>query len=143
MFWIDGAYYRDYLRDKGEAGIFISLWPAENRGNGKIRENNINTGYAQGNGSLKRKVSCKQCGFIFDLNKVDHSGGSLDGNGAGGAVAGGTVTATSNWGDTVTDYNLDKDFRKAGGCPLCFSKNGTTKSITKTLGQEPRFSVGF
>lgn len=115
---------------------FNDLWPSETRGNGNVRKNNANTGGAQGKGTLLRKAPCRLCGFINDLTAIDHSGGSIDGEGAGGAVAtdtvsfpvsgppdilGNTVTATENIGT--------QSERKNAGCALCFSKNSTRLRI--------------
>ncbi len=65
---------------------FADLWPSETRGDGAVRRNNANTGGAQGKGTLLRKAPCRLCGFVNDLSAVDHSGGSIDGMGAGGAA---------------------------------------------------------
>lgn len=115
---------------------FEDLWPSESRGNGNVRRNNANTGGAQGKGTLLRKAPCRLCGFVNDLTAIDHSGGSIDGEGAGGAVAtatvsfpvsgppdilGNTVTATENIGTQAV--------RKNAGCALCFSKNSTRLRI--------------
>ncbi len=115
---------------------FEDLWPSESRGNGNVRRNNANTGGAQGKGTLLRKAPCRLCGFVNDLTAIDHSGGSIDGEVAGGAVAtatvsfpvsgppdilGNTVTATENIGTQAV--------RKNAGCALCFSKNSTRLRI--------------
>lgn len=118
-----------------EVGIdAIDVFPTETKGNGLIAKNNLRTGAAQGVGSFKRKVKCKICGFPVDIQKVDHSGGSMDGNGAGGQVI-----VNSNSPDLAPDqkYNLN------AGCPLCFSKNSSKISINEIPTPEPTKQVGF
>lgn len=128
--------YEDRLRLGNSDAIFDDLWPSETRGNGNLKKNNVNTGGAQGKGTLLRKLSCRLCGFIFDATAVDHSGGSLDGEGAGGSVA----TATSTWNTsappsitgqvyTASETYGTQAYRKNAGCPLCFTKNGTRLRI--------------
>ncbi len=128
--------YDDRVRASNADPGFADLWPSETRGDGNVRKNNANTGGAQGKGTLLRKAPCRLCGFVNDLTAIDHSGGSIDGEGAGGAVAtatvsfpvsgppdvrGNTVTATENIGTQA--------YRRAAGCGLCFSKNSTRLRI--------------
>lgn len=123
-----------FKRDNGEAYKgkggedaapgFAPTYPTESKGDGRVRPNNIRTGAGQGAGTVKRKVRCKQCGFLMDLSKNDYSGGSLDGAGAGGAISKTTNTVTLTNGDTLTEYTGDQRAKKGAGCPMCFSKNG-------------------
>lgn len=93
-----------------EVGEYMEdVYPTETAGDGKIRSNNIHTGGQQGKISGIYKARCQICGFPLDVSKNDTSGGSLDGDGAGGAV----------------DANGDQAYRHGAGCPLCFSKHST------------------
>lgn len=113
-----------------EAPEWDLLWPTETRGDGNLRKNNTRTGAAQGKSSLVRKAPCKLCGFINDMTRVDHSGGSIDGEGAGGAITTATSSApVSSPPDilgrtfTHTENAGTQAYRNAAGCALCFSKN--------------------
>lgn len=141
------------VSDKDPRG-FNDVFPTETRGDGKIRENNVRTGAAQGKGSFKKKVRCQQCGFLVNLNTVDYSGGSLDGAGAGGNIAQTADVGVMNNGDT-TDSGMTNDvgganthkvgtqaFKKGAGCPFCFSKN-STKIRNFSQAPTPMPKVGF
>lgn len=110
---------------------FDDLWPTETRGDGKVRPNNFRTGAAQGKSSIKRKAPCRLCGFLNDLTLIDHSGGSIDGEGAGGNITTTTVSAPTSApanqgkGYTHTEQVGTQAYRGASGCALCFSKNST------------------
>lgn len=112
---------------------YEDLWPTESRGDGKIRPNNLRTGAAQGKSSMVRKAPCVLCGFINDLTKIDHSGGSIDGEGAAGAVTTQMVSAPTGASPsfgvgtlfTHTENVGTQAYRNAAGCSLCFSKNST------------------
>lgn len=108
---------------------FEEVFPTETKGDGRVVENNLKTGGEQGRGSSKRKVKCKQCGFPFDVSKNDTSGGSSQGDGAGGVITSTTKTVTLENGDTFTEYYGDQAYKKGGGCPLCFSKNGAQNNV--------------
>lgn len=141
------------IREKDPRG-FIDVFPSETRGDGLIRPNNTRTGAAQGKGGWKRKVRCQQCGFLTNIAQNDYSGGSLDGQGAGGAITKSADVGTMNNGDT-TDSGMTDDvgnadqhyvgtqaYRKGAGCPFCFSKNSSkVKNITQS--PTPRPKVGF
>lgn len=108
------------------------LWPTESRGDGSIKKNNLRTGAAQGKSSLIRKASCRLCGFPNDLTAVNHDGGSIDGEGAGGAITTATVSAPTSAPPSITGevYTHTENIgtqavRKNAGCCLCFSKNST------------------
>lgn len=108
--------------------MFEPVFPTETAGDGKIVPNNIRTGESQPSSERrpapKKKVRCKVCGFLFDLNKIDVSGGDMSGDGAGGEI---TVTEESGTmlnGDTITEYAPEQAYKKGAGCPFCFSKNG-------------------
>lgn len=119
----DGAAAKP--RRPEESVGFAPLFPSETRGDGKLRANNKESGGLLGSGSFKKKVSCSNCGFMLDLNRDDVSGGSDSGNGAGGRIAVETVSLTQPGGETYTEYSPDQSFAKGGGCPMCFSKNGS------------------
>lgn len=128
--------YESRLRVSNVDPGFEDIWPTETRGDGKLKKNNVNTGGAQGKGTLLRKLSCRLCGFIFDASAVDHSGGSIDGEGAGGAVATATVSfpvsappSINGVVTTATENIGTQAYRKNAGCPLCFSKDGTKLRI--------------
>lgn len=124
---------------------FDELWPSETSGNGQVVLNNSRNGAAQGKGSFLLKAHCRLCGFPNDMSRTDHSGGSLDGNGAGGSVSLSTVTATLNNGTTHTEGVGTQSFRNASGCALCFTKNSTKQRILLTAGDpwnKPR-NLGF
>jgi hypothetical protein len=87
--------------------MFKRLFPTSSAGDGRVRENNAKTAKAQGYPSSKKTVRCKQCGFRFNRNSVDHKGGSFSGDGGYGAFIDGV-----------------KDVKKGAGCPLCGTKNG-------------------
>lgn len=114
---------------------FVDLWPTESRGDGNVRKNNARDGSAQGKGALLRKAPCRLCGWPNDLVRVDHSGGSIDGNGAGGAITTSTQTANTSGatrtGGVVThSENVGTQVASNGaGCALCFSKNNTLRRL--------------
>ena len=138
---------------------FQNVFPSETSGDGFMRPNNSRTGASQGRGGFKRKVRCQICGFLVDINKVDYSGGSLDGQGAGGVVTESADVGTLNNGDTTdsghpnessdggTAYGPthsvgEQAIRKGGGGPFCFSKN-SSKVKNYTLAPIPRPMVGL
>lgn len=127
MDWVSGTDSYQTNGDKFPVNGEISFWPTSTAGNGKYKKNNLKTGSAQGIGSLKRKVGCKQCGFVFDASKVAHDGGSLNGNGAGGIITTGTVTYPVGRDTTETDVYGDQVYNLNAGCPLCFSRNGVSE----------------
>ena len=148
------------ISDKDPRG-FNDVFPTETRGDGKLRENNVHTGAAQGKGGWKKKVRCQQCGFLVNLNTVDYGGGSLDGAGAGGNIVQTADVGQLNTVDTLTgamnttDSGMKDDvgnsethkigtqaFKKGSGCPFCFSKN-STKNRNFIQSPTPRPSVGF
>jgi len=104
------------------------MFPSETAGNGRIRANSARTGAGQGKGSPRRMVRCAQCGFLVDMAKVDHSGGTMDGNGGYGPI---TKTVESTVYDpqesgTAISANQgygDHSVKKNAGCPHCGSKN--------------------
>jgi len=133
---------------------FSDVFPSETKGDGLLRPNNTRTGAAQGRGGFKKKVRCQICGFLVDLNKVDYSGGSFDGSGAGGVITQSVDVGTMNNGDT-TDSGMTDDvgnpnthnvgeqaLKKGAGCPFCLSKN-SSKVTNVTQAPTPRPKVGF
>jgi hypothetical protein len=105
-------------------------FPSETKGDGLLRKNNIRTGALQGPGSFKRKVKCQICGHLVDIQKVDHSGGSDDGNGAGGKITVTTNDIKDKDGNVIgTEYVPDQKYSKNAGCPLCFSKHSSKIKI--------------
>lgn len=113
---------------------FQDLWPSETRGRGKIRKNNLRNGSAQGKGSFILKADCRQCGFPVDLSSNDHSGGSIDANGANFVSSTATATVTLASGATHTEKYGNPGTRKGAGCPVCGSKNSTAQRITMVTG---------
>lgn len=108
---------------------FEDIWPSETRGDGAIVKNNRRTGAAQGKGTLIRKAHCRLCGFPNDLVAVDHSGGSIDGEGAGGSITTAVASAPVSGGGTHTEAYGSQSLRRGAGCALCFSKNSTVLRI--------------
>ncbi len=122
--------------EKEVGADFENVFPTGTKGNGKVVANNKISGAGQGKGSPKRKVRCKMCGFLVDSSKNDSSGGSLDGNGAGG-----TITSIS---DGFGGQAGDQAYKKSSGCPLCFSKNNTQNPTQISPIIEPRKdTLGF
>lgn len=123
------AYWR--VIESHEEPAFDDVFPSETRGDGKLVANNLRTGAAQGKSSMVRKAHCILCGFPNDLVRIDHSGGSIDGMGAGGAVVTATVSAPvsgkfyNKAGVNHTENIGTQAYRNASGCALCFSKNST------------------
>lgn len=99
------------------------FFPSETKGDGRPVSNNLRTGAAQGRSSLITKAHCQQCGFPVDLSRVDHTGGSLDGNGAGGAITNQAGSYTYPNGTVLTTNDGVQVYSKNSGCPLCFSRN--------------------
>ena len=140
-FGLDSSDYASKPKGEGGAG-FDDIFPTETKGDGRIRSNNRNDGSAQGKASFKKKVPCRQCGFMLDYSRDDHSGGDLDGDGAGGGVTKTEETVTLTGGVTMTENVGDQDFRKGAGCPLCFSKNGVSAVEKDVTQAEPQAQSG-
>jgi hypothetical protein len=111
---------------KGRAGFgngvpdgetFSPLFPSATAGDGRVRPNNARPGNDQPDArpSAKRKVRCRQCGFLVDKAKNASDGGSMTGDGAGGIITTASDGAGGNYGDQA--------YRPGAGCPNCFSKN--------------------
>lgn len=113
---------------------FMDVWPSGTRGDGNVVKNNRKTGAAQGKGSLIQKASCRMCGFMNDLIAIDHSGGSLDGNGACYVISTGTSTWTTPNGTTASETWGNPGIRTNAGCANCGSKNSTSKRVLLTAG---------
>jgi hypothetical protein len=114
--------------------IFEDLWPSPTKGDGVVRKNNSRTGAAQGKGSFLLKAPCRFCGFLNDLSRVDHSGGSLDGNGAAYVASTGVATSYPTGGGTHTENYGEPATRVNAGCGLCGSKNSSAQRILTTGG---------
>ena len=98
------------------------MFPTETAGTGRIQRQYLKERDGQGGGLSLRRVSCGICGFPgCDIVRHDHSGGSLDGSGAGGNIALQTVTA-AHGSSTQNAGDGDQTYRTGGGCPLCYSK---------------------
>lgn len=107
--------------------VFVDVWPSESRGDGQVVKNNSRNGSAQGKGSMILKAHCRHCGFPNDLAAIDHSGGSLDGNGACYIISTGTDAASGeNWGNP--------GIKKGAGCANCGTKNSTKQRVLLTAG---------
>lgn len=135
----DGAYSleKSWQRVKAPPEVqFEDVWPSETRGDGRLLKNNINTGSAQGKSSMIRKAHCRLCGFPNDMNAVDHSGGSIDGNGAGSTITASVATITLASGTVHTENYGSQAYSKNSGCALCLSKNSIS-SRTIVSGVDP------
>lgn len=124
--------------------FFDEMWPSESRGDGLIRKNNLRTGAAQGKSNLIRKAPCRLCGFPNDLVRIDHSGGSIDGEGAAGAITTATASAPTSAPASITGQTYThtenhgtQAYRNASGCALCFSKNSTLIRTDPTQYTDP------
>jgi hypothetical protein len=105
------------------ADIFPAMFPSDTKGNGIVRANNARPGSRQpdANPSQRRKLSCRQCGFLCDLSRQAPSGGDLSGD---GAFAGNVLSGASDDGDLVGEGQ----HQAGAGCPLCGSKNFASAS---------------
>ncbi len=117
-----GHARKDSIEDVG----FDDFWPSPTSGNGKVVGNNRRDGAGQGKASFITKAHCMRCGFAVDLNQNDNSGGSLDGNGAGGGISTAVYSATLPNGTIHTESAGTQAYNQGAGCPLCFSKNIST-----------------
>jgi hypothetical protein len=125
-----GAFNRrGDVKDAVEVPEFEDLWPSETKGDGRVVANNARTGAAQGKANFTRKAHCQMCGYPVDLNANDHSGGSPDGNGAGGVVTKSVASATLPNGTVHTEAVGSQAYNKGAGCPMCFSKNSSSERI--------------
>ena len=115
---------------------FEDFFACNQHGNGQVVTNNSRTGAAQGKSNLVRKAHCRVCDFPNDLSVVDHSGGSLDGEGAGGSVVPTTATYTLLSGVVATETYGTQAYRVNAGCYLCFSKNNS-KVTTLVTDSDP------
>jgi DNA-directed RNA polymerase subunit RPC12/RpoP len=107
-------------------------FPTRTRGDGRIRANSARSGEGQGKGKSSRYVHCKQCGFLVDKTRTNHSGGTQEGNGGIGPVTKTAFTTpiTDSNGDryvdgvsTVYGGTGDATVEKGSACPLCGSRN--------------------
>lgn len=114
--------------------VFDDVWPSETRGDGNIVKNNRRDGSAQGKGSLLKKAHCRLCGFPNDLIAIDHSGGSLDGNGACYLVSSGTTTYQLLNGGYASETWGNPGIRRGSGCANCGTKNSTKQRTLWTMG---------
>lgn len=114
--------------------VFDDFWPTETRGNGKVVKNNSRTGAAQGKSSLIQKAHCRMCGYPNDMIMIDHSGGSLNGDGAGGQISTEIVSFTMPNGTVHTEGVGTQVPRVNSGCALCFSKNSSGQRVLLTAG---------
>lgn len=118
-----------YERSDGAGDGAAPLFPSSTARDGRIRPNSARTGAGQGRGSSRRMAHCAQCGFVFDSNKVDVSGGRLIGDAAEPLGGLGAVTTRQTsytiGGVSFTDTYADVVTVESGaGCPCCGSKNG-------------------
>lgn len=134
----------DRPRNPDAVGLFEELWPSGTFGSGKIARNNRRTGSAQGRGSFLRKAYCQLCGYPNDLNKIDHSGGSEDGDGNGGGVNKSTATGvSSNPLSVISEIIGDQSARNGAGCALCFSKHSSKDKFDIVENMNPIPPFGF
>lgn len=119
-----------YEQGDSEGGMGARLFPSPTARDGKVRANSARTGIGQGRASPKRMIHCSKCGYVFNRNKTDVSGGKMIGD-ADNEPLGGlekpalrTQTYTVG-GNTFTDSYADVPVVSAGaGCPCCGTKNG-------------------
>lgn len=132
-------------KDKVELIEFDEVFPSPTKGNGQLVSNNYKTGAAQGRSSFIRKAKCQQCGFPVDLSRVDHTGGSLDGNGAGGNIIPTTTNYTYPNGTPLSITAGNQEYQTNAGCPFCFSKNSAIikRDITSEQGADRIPPLGF
>lgn len=115
----------EFNSDNGEG--FSPLFPSSTGRDGRVRPNSAKTGNGQGRGSPRRMIHCKQCGYVFDRNKTDVSGGSENGDGGLEDVQTTSVSYTVG-GETHTDVFANvRGVGEGSGCPQCGSKNGASK----------------
>lgn len=88
-----------------------------------VAANNARPGVRQPDAqpSQRRKLHCKQCGFLCDKSRQVSSGGDLNGD---GAFAGNVLSGSSDGGDLVGEGTI----QAGAGCPLCGSKNFASAS---------------
>jgi hypothetical protein len=110
-------------RVPGATNMFPAMFPTPTKGNGLVRPNNLRSGKNQPDAlpSIRRKLHCKQCGFICDKSRQTPSGGDLSGD---GAFAGNTLSGTS----AGFDLQGEGQHQAGAGCPLCGSKNFASAS---------------
>lgn len=113
----------EYKRPSEESDGFAKMFPSPTGGTGRLRKNSAKRGEGQGKTSAKLIASCKQCGFKFNANATDKSGGSHTGDGGLGGVTKTTATGTLLNGSTFTDEWGDRNVGRGSGCPLCGSKH--------------------
>ena len=140
--------------DDSDPTIFEDVFPSESKGDGMIRPNNVKPGWSQGAASFKRKVRCQQCGFLVDIQKVDHSGGDYEAAGAGGGITtdGSALTPVVDAeGHTIykeitgdpAEHTGVQAHRKGSGCPFCFSRNSSKVKIKDMPMVRPINKPGF
>lgn len=103
-------------KERTAADFFPAVFPTATAGRGELRANNR---LAPRNPSLtidspRRKMSCRQCGFLCDLSRQAPSGGDLGGD---GAFAGSTIELTD------AGYSGEGNLQAGSGCPMCGTKN--------------------
>lgn len=108
---------------------FSQTFPTSTARNGRVRRNSIKDGRGQGRGSSKKFVHCKQCGFVFDRNKTDRSGGVYSGEGGLSGVTLDSQTVVLLNGQTANPAQFGtQTVPPGGGCPNCGSKNSVANS---------------
>lgn len=113
-----------YNRDPESTDGFAPMFPTVTQGRGRVRSNSANTGRGQGRGTNKKMVDCKICGYWYDINRNDHAGGDLSGDGGNGDIALQSIAYILLNGDSHTDNFGAQTMNQGGGCPLCGTKNG-------------------
>ena len=108
--------------DSGDG--FSPLFPSPTARDGNVRRNSAQRGSGQGRGSSKRMIHCKQCGYVFDSNKVDTSGGAQDGDGGLEDVSTASATYTVSGVSHTETYPNVRQVSEGAGCCVCGSKNG-------------------
>ncbi len=118
-------------RSPRAADTFPAMFPTPTKGNGLVRPNNLRAGSRQPDAapSIRRKLPCKQCGFLCDTSRQAPSGGDLAGD---GAFNGNALSGSSDAGDLQGEGRISV----GAGCPLCGSKNFASTSRVGQMNQE-------
>lgn len=141
---------KDYAKalTHSDEPYFDEVWPSETRGDGIVRKNNIRTGAAQGKSNLIRKAPCRLCGFLNDMVKVDHSGGSIDGEGAAGNITLATASVPTSAPASINGVSYThtepygtQAYRVNSGCALCYTKNSTLMRVDPSTYLDPHSRI--
>ena len=107
----------------GDSG-FSPMFPSPTARDGRVRANSKRTGQGQGRGSSRKFLHCKQCGYVFDRNKTDVSGGTESGDGGLSGIEIDSETYTVGGSSHTDTFASVRRVDPGAGCPQCGSKNG-------------------